>query len=117
MIGLDIYLSRKNSCLTGSMLFGLRQELSAPYLPTNGAIPATASPGTNTRNTKGIRRRPVLIISISIAGLVFGKDAAQHAIGRKTQSLIGQDIERNTPCLSVSVIDSPCIEGLLEKNS
>jgi membrane protein len=34
---------------------------------------------------------PVLIISISIAGLVFGKDAAQHAIGQEIQSLIGQD--------------------------
>jgi hypothetical protein len=99
------------------MLFGLRQELSAPYLPTNGAISATASPGTNTGNTRGIRRRPVLIISISIAGLVFGKDAAQHAIGRKIQSLIGQVIERNKPRFSVSVIDSLWIEGLLEKNS
>jgi hypothetical protein len=48
---------------------------------------------------------------------MFGKDAAQHAIGRKIQSLIGQDIERNKPRFSVSVIDSLWIEGLLEKNS
>jgi membrane protein len=34
---------------------------------------------------------PVLIISISIAGLAFGKDVAQHAIGQEIQSLIGQD--------------------------
>jgi membrane protein len=34
---------------------------------------------------------PVLIISISIAGLVFGKDVARHDMGQEIQSLIGQD--------------------------
>jgi hypothetical protein len=35
----------------------------------------------------------------------------------KIQSLIGQDIERSTPRLSVSVMDSAWIEGLLGKKT
>src|SRR6185295_15200649 len=34
---------------------------------------------------------PVLVISISIAGLVFGRDVAQREIAQEVQSLIGQD--------------------------
>ena len=34
---------------------------------------------------------PLLVISISIAGLVFGRDAAQREIAQEVQSLIGQD--------------------------
>jgi membrane protein len=34
---------------------------------------------------------PVLVISISIAGLAFGRDVAQREIAQEVQSLIGQD--------------------------
>ena len=34
---------------------------------------------------------PLLVISISIAGLVFGRDAAQRQISQEVQGLIGQD--------------------------
>jgi hypothetical protein len=98
------------------MLFGLRQELSAPYLPTNGAIAATANPGTNT----GKHERDQAAAWSDHFHLHRGPGVRKGccpARNRPENSEFGQDIERNKPRFSVRVIDSLWIEGLLEKNS